>query len=144
MKKRIAIIGGGAAGMMAAATLAEQPRTTEGQIDLYEKNSRLGAKVIISGGGRCNVTTGFFKLDQLLSNYTRGAAFLRPALEQFGPRKVMQRFEQYGVKLKTEADGRVFPVSDDGHEVVGVFEQIFRTQQTNILLKTGVTNIQYT
>ena len=94
---KIAIIGGGAAGMMVAATLLKPTTPTgspsfmpdqvlhreEYQVHLFEKNSRLGAKVIISGGGRCNVTTGFFKTADLLTKYPRGGAFLRPALERF-------------------------------------------------------------
>ncbi len=139
MKKRVAIIGGGAAGLMAAATLLESGGF---EVDLFERNKGLGAKVIISGGGRCNVTTGITQRKELLSKYTRGAEFLKFALGKFSPKKVMEWFEGHGVKLKIENDLRVFPVSDDGKDVVGVFEKIFRDGGLNVRLVEAVRNIE--
>jgi predicted Rossmann fold flavoprotein len=141
MQKRIAIIGGGAAGMMVAATLLEDEHLTHRQIHLFEKNSKLGAKVIISGGGRCNVTTGFFKMNELLPKYPRGAEFLQPALEQFGPRAIRRWFEAHGVPLKEEEDKRIFPVSDDGKDIVRVFEELFARGGVQVHLKEGVKEI---
>lgn len=127
---KIAIIGGGAAGM-AAAIAAREPHKKaetafaskgkpfyEPEVILLERNDRLGVKVLLSGGGRCNLTTGIKDLKKVLENYPRGAAFLRTAMYEFGPSKVMEMFEQGGVKLKTEEDNRVFPRSDDGGMVV--------------------------
>ena len=124
--KSIAIIWWGAAGMMCAARVLEWTENPDSvDIHLFEKNSRLGAKVIISGGGRCNVTTGTYKRKELLQHYTRGAEFLDYAFRQFGPKKVRKWFEEHGVPLKQEADGRIFPVSDNGKDIVGVFETLF-------------------
>lgn len=138
--KKIAIIGGGAAGLMAAASLVEENNKCE--VYLFEKNPSLGAKVIISGGGRCNVTTGITDRQELLSKYTRGAKFLKSAIGKFPPQKVMAWFEDQGVKLKTEADLRVFPVSNDGKDVVKVFERIFHKTQVNLRLKEAVREIK--
>lgn len=127
---RVAIIGGGAAGLMAAATLLEQNPGCE--IHLFEKNKILGQKVIISGGGRCNVTTGITDKNLLRKKYTRGADFLIPALTSFPPKKVRGWFERHGVPLKVEEDLRVFPVSNDGHDVVGAFETLFASGGVNL------------
>ena len=108
---------------MAAATLLEWWFSWE--VHLFEKNNNLGAKVIISGWGRCNVTTGNYRWKDLESKYIRGAEFVREAIGQFGPRKIYQWFEDHGVPLKTEADMRVFPQSDNGKDIVGVFERLF-------------------
>jgi len=133
---RIAIIGGGAAGLMAAATLLEEG--VHAEIHLFEKNKILGQKVIISGGGRCNVTTGIHDKQILRKKYTRGADFLVPAISAFSPKQVMSWFEGHGVPLKTEDDLRVFPKSDDGHDVVGAFERLFREGKLQMRLGEAV------
>lgn len=115
---KVGIIGGGAAGMMAALTIKEL--RPEIEMTLIEKNPTLGKKVAISGGGRCNVTTGLTDLKKVLNCYPRGSKFLSYAMYEFGPEKVMQWFDEQGLKLKTEADLRVFPVSNNGIEVVEV------------------------
>jgi predicted flavoprotein YhiN len=79
---KVAIIGGGAAGMMSAAILALDEQF-DGSITLYEKNTRLGAKVIISGGGRCNLTTGVYRTRELLTYYTRGADMAKCVFKSF-------------------------------------------------------------
>ncbi|MFA5829833.1 MAG: NAD(P)/FAD-dependent oxidoreductase [Candidatus Gracilibacteria bacterium] len=117
MHKKTAIIGGGAAGLMAAATIEELAPETG--VLLFEKNAQLGSKVLISGGGRCNVTTGIFDVKELLKNYPRGAKFLMSAMFRFPPEKVIEWFEDHGVKMKTEEDLRVFPASNNGKDIVG-------------------------
>jgi len=145
---KIAIIGGGAAGMMAAATILESGKDCE--VHLFEKNKNLGAKVIISGGGRCNVTTGLTNRDQLLKKYTRGGTFLKAAQSKFPPQQVYQWFEDHGVPLKTEEDLRVFPQSNDGHDIVGVFEELIQSKDNAFLhllsnvQKITKTNDQFT
>ncbi len=138
----VAIIGGGAAGMMTVATLLENG--FNGQVLLFEKNSRLGAKVIISGGGRCNVTTGFFKKQDLLNKFPRGADFLPHALATFGPRSIRRWFEVHGVPCKEEEDHRIFPVSDDGKDIVGVFERLFIERAVDVHLKESIQAISRT
>lgn len=136
---RVAIIGGGAAGMMCAATIIEEHSSVD--IFLVEKNSSLGKKVIISGGGRCNVTTGIDDLKLVLTKYPRGSKFLQSAMHKFSPTQVYSWFENHGVDLKCEDDLRVFPVSNDGHDVVGVFENIFEQSKIKLLLKHNMKNI---
>lgn len=137
---RIAIIGGGAAGLMCAATIVEKNKNPE--VCLIEKNSILGHKVMISGGGRCNVTTGIKDLKQVLAKYPRGKNFLRHAMYNFPPDRVMRWFDEHEVKLKTEEDFRVFPKSNDGKDIVKVFEHIFQNDDVKLLLKTKVKNVQ--
>jgi predicted Rossmann fold flavoprotein len=138
-RAKIAIIGGGAAGLMAAASLIEE--VTETDIHLFEKNPSLGAKVIISGGGRCNVTTGITDKKELFSKYTRGANFLKTAIGKLPPEKVYEWFENHGVPLKCEADQRVFPVSNKGKDVVGVFEKLFKENKVQVHFKENVSEI---
>lgn len=143
--KTIAIIGGGAAGLMAAAHLVESAQGKDITIHLFDKNDHLGAKVIISGGGRCNVTTGIHDIKQLLQNYPRGAKFLMSAMYKLPPPKVMEWFESHDVPLKTEEDLRVFPKSDNGKDIVNALEKTI-TEKPNatiyLHLKTNVTNIE--
>ncbi|MGD9893133.1 MAG: NAD(P)/FAD-dependent oxidoreductase [Dehalococcoidia bacterium] len=132
----VAIIGGGAAGMMAAASAVEAH--PDARITLFERNPRLGAKVIISGGGRCNVTTADGDVRRILSRYPRGSRWLRHAMYSFPPDAVVDWFEGHGVPLKVESDLRVFPVSDNGRDVVGAFEQIFRERAVAVRLRESV------
>lgn len=140
MSVRVAIIGGGAAGMMCAATLQEL--YPDAEIFLLDRNDGLGKKVIISGGGRCNVTTGIRDTQSLLARYPRGAKFLIRAMMHFPPEAVYEWFEAHGVPLKIEADLRVFPVSNNGKDVVGVFEKLFSTGNVKLMLKCSVTVIE--
>jgi len=135
--KKIAIIGGGAAGMMAAATIAEQ-MVDGAEVVLFERNAQLGAKVMISGGGRCNLTTGLVDLKKILANYPRGARFLRTAMYGFPPRQLWEWFEARGVELKNEADNRVFPKSDNGKDIIALFERILAEYNIKIRYKSTV------
>jgi len=136
----IAIIGGGAAGMMAAATVAE--RSPEAKVILIERNNILGQKVRMTGGGRCNVTTGRTDMDDILRRYPRGRNFVKHAFYDFPPQKLMEWFEAHGVPLKTEGDLRVFPVSDKGDDVVGAFEKLFEKSNVQLMFGTTVTKIE--
>ena len=133
---KIAVIGGGAAGLMAAAAIHEHAPETE--VFLIERNDGLGKKVIISGGGRCNVTTGLRDMREVLSKYPRGGKFLNSAMRRFPPEAVYAWFEDHGVPLKIEEDLRVFPQSDDGHDVVGAFERLFLDSNVRVMLKRHV------
>lgn len=126
--------------MMTAATLNELD--PEINVFLFEKNASLGKKVIISGGGRCNVTTGLTDVKAVLKKYPRGEKFLTTALHHFTPTDVVAWFEAHGVPLKCEDDLRVFPVSDRGADVVGAFEHIFKRSKTKVLTTHVVQRIE--
>ncbi len=140
MVKKIAVIGGGAAGMMVVATLLESKVAAE--VHLFEKNTSLGKKVIISGGGRCNVTTGITDLNALEKKYVRGMSFFKAALSNFPPAKVQQWFENHDVPLKTEEDFRVFPRSDRGTDIVNAFVRVFDQYQAHIHYAEPILNMQ--
>jgi hypothetical protein len=137
---RIAIVGGGAAGLMAAAAIHET--SPDAEAFLIERNDGLGKKVIISGGGRCNVTTGLRDVREVLSRYPRGGKFLNSAMRRFPPEAVHAWFEAHGVPLKIEEDLRTFPVSDDGRDVVGAFERLFRGSNVRVLPKRHVAAVE--
>lgn len=137
---RVGIIGGGAAGLMAAATVLET--APEAELFVIERNDGLGKKVIISGGGRCNVTTGIQDIRTVLTKYPRGGRFLSKAMYHFPPADVFAWFEAHGVPLKIEEDMRVFPQSDNGKDIVGVFERLFRSSKTQVLLRYAVESIR--
>ena len=130
--------------MMAAVMAAGQAKCA---VSIFEKNAYLGAKVLISGGGRCNLTTGIFDVKELLKNYplrrstARGAKFLMTAMFRFPPEKVMEWFEEHGVPLKTEKDLRVFPVSDNGKDIVSALEKDLKSKGVEILCNMAVTQI---
>lgn len=110
------MVGGGAAGIFAALRVREL--APQHRVLVLESATHPLQKVKISGGGRCNVTHACFDLSRLLSFYPRGHKELRPILSRFGPAQTMEWFEQRGVPLKTESDGRVFPVSDRSQSII--------------------------
>lgn len=136
----IAIIGGGAAGLMAAASAHANNPTA--RVILLERNDGLGKKVIISGGGRCNVTTGIHDVKTVLTKYPRGGKFLTSAMYAFPPAAVYAWFEEHGVPLKTQPDQRVFPQSDNGRDIVGAFERVFSQANVEIRLKENVIRVE--
>lgn len=116
MTKSITIIGGGAAGFFAAIRAAEcHP---EAQITILERGRDVLQKVKISGGGRCNVTHACFDPRELVKFYPRGEKELRGPFTQFACGDTMGWFEDRGVALKIEEDGRVFPVSDSSQSII--------------------------
>src|SRR5512141_2295072 len=120
MIQQIVIIGGGAAGFFAAiacaATSAEA--NPAARVIILERTPHVLSKVRISGGGRCNVTNACFDPAELVTHYPRGSAALRGPFTRFQPRDTIAWFEERGVKFKTEADGRVFPISNRSETIV--------------------------
>lgn len=113
---KVAIIGGGAAGFFAALSVKEHhPDST---VHLIEKSNKTLAKVKVSGGGRCNVTSGAASTKDLLAGYPRGAKFLKKAFQIFNNQDTMEWYQSKGIGLKTEADGRVFPNTDDSQTII--------------------------
>ena len=127
----IAVVGGGAAGFFGAIAAAAH---SHHQVTLYEAGPEPLAKVRISGGGRCNVTHHCFDPGQLVQNYPRGGKALRGAFSRFQPKDTVAWFAQRGVKLKTEADGRMFPVTDDSATIIDCLTGAAR--QAGVRIKT--------
>lgn len=122
--RHIVVCGGGAAGFFAAITCAEA--CSRAKITLLEKSPQFLSKVRISGGGRCNVTHACFEARELSSHYPRGGPALLAPFQIFQPRHTVEWFESRGVRLKTEADGRIFPVTDSSRTVIDCLLQAAR------------------
>ena len=136
MKKNIAVIGGGAAGMMAAYAAAK----SGAQVTLYEKNEKLGKKIYITGKGRCNVTNDCSRdvfFDQVVTN----PKFLYSAFETFDNQAVMLLLEQAGCPLKTERGNRVFPVSDHSSDVIRALERLLQREGVKVHLHSSVKRV---
>ncbi len=114
MKTALLVIGGGAAGLMAAGTAAHEGVETV----VLERNERPARKLMITGKGRCNVTNNCASLQELISNVPRNGRFLYGAFSRYMPSDVIDFFENNGVELKTERGNRVFPVSDNAVDIV--------------------------
>ncbi|MCC6574175.1 MAG: NAD(P)/FAD-dependent oxidoreductase [Planctomycetes bacterium] len=119
MARRIVIVGGGAAGFFAAITCAEA--NAQHEVILVEKAARFLGKVKISGGGRCNVTHACFDPKLLAEHYPRGERELRGPFAAFSPHDTIAWFEKRGVKMYTQDDGCLFPVSDDSQTIIDCF-----------------------
>jgi len=112
----VVIAGGGAAGFFAAITCTES--SPGASIILLEKSPRFLSKVRISGGGRCNVTHACFEPRQLRDYYPRGGNELVGPFQRFQPRDTIEWFQTHGVQLKTEIDGRIFPITDSSQTII--------------------------
>ncbi len=138
--KNIVIIGGGAAGFFAAAASAE--KNPGNNVMILEKGNTVLSKVKISGGGRCNVTNSCLEPGELIKYYPRGGKELLSPFHKFNTKDTVEWFEKRGVKLKTEPDGKIFPISDDSQTIVDCLFDSVQRKGITVLLQTGVTNIQ--
>jgi predicted Rossmann fold flavoprotein len=129
----VVVAGGGPAGFFAAIRCAEL--NPELKILILEKASQTLGKVLISGGGRCNVTHACFDPEQLVTYYPRGAKELRGAFSRFQPGDTVEWFEARGVKLKTEPDGRLFPVTDSSETVANCVREA--AKKAGVQVRTG-------
>lgn len=139
--KKIAVIGGGAAGIFFSILVKENNPQTE--VVVFEKTSKLLAKVKISGGGRCNVTNACFEPSELIKAYPRGHKELLSAFHKFQPRDIIKWFEKRGVKLKTETDGRVFPITDKSETIVNCFLAELQKLEVIIMLNHELVDFQW-
>ena len=133
MNKQIVVVGGGAAGMMAAICAAERGAS----VTLLEPNERLGKKLNITGKGRCNVTNNA-DLETLLANTPKNGKFLYSAFSRFDGRDAMAFFEKLGVPLKTERGNRVFPVSDRAFDISGALERRLKALRVSMVRDRAV------
>ncbi|MFN0176074.1 MAG: NAD(P)/FAD-dependent oxidoreductase, partial [Saprospiraceae bacterium] len=136
----IAIIGGGAAGFFAAITCAEANPAC--RVTIFERGKSVLEKVRVSGGGRCNVTHACFDARELVKHYPRGSRELLGPFMQFGPEQTVAWFEQRGVRLKTEADGRMFPISDDSQTIIDCLSRAAHQAGVRVLTSTRVEKIE--
>lgn len=116
MRKKLVVVGGGAAGFFCAVNAARMAPGLE--VTILEKSSKLLSKVAVSGGGRCNVTHHVTSPAEMLKGYPRGQALLKKAFSQFKPADTIHWFEQRGVELKIESDGRMFPITDSSSTII--------------------------
>ncbi|MCC9137403.1 NAD(P)/FAD-dependent oxidoreductase [Pontibacter silvestris] len=130
---KVVVIGGGAAGFFGAITCAQE--NPQAQVLLLEKTSKLLSKVRVSGGGRCNVTHHCFVPSMLAQNYPRGSKKLKEAFKTFGAGETIEWFKQRGVQLKTEPDGRMFPVSNSSETIVDCLLQ--EASKSGVKIKTS-------
>lgn len=136
MKKRVIVIGGGASGMMAALTAAENGA----EVMLLEKNDRLGKKMLITGKGRCNVTTDK-EIDEMIRSFVHNGKFLYTAFNSFSNQQVQQFFEDAGVPLKVERGERVFPVSDQSKDIVNALRRKLQEAGVDLWLNAAVKEV---
>lgn len=116
MAKQLIVIGGGAAGIFCAVNAARQDPAL--QVTVLEKSGKLLGKVKVSGGGRCNVTHACFDIAEMAAHYPRGQHFVRKAFHRFFTTDTIEWFSSRGVELKTEADGRMFPITDSSQTII--------------------------
>lgn len=139
MSNKIIVIGGGAAGFFAAITCASENNNNE--VIILEKTSKLLQKVKISGGGRCNVTHACFEIKPLTQAYPRGEKQLKSAFTKFSTKDTVNWFESRKVKLKTEPDGRMFPVSNNSQTIIDCLLKEAKKLKIQIKTETGVKKI---
>ena len=135
---KIAIVGGGAAGMMAAVTAAQNGH----EVSLFEKNEKLGKKLYITGKGRCNLTNDC-SVEELLQAVCVNQKFLYSAFYGFTSQDTIDFFEESGLSTKTERGGRVFPVSDHSSDVIAALAKRMRQSKVKVFLNTEVKELLY-
>lgn len=134
MKYDLAVIGAGPAGLMAALRAAE----LGAKVIVYEKNIRPGIKLLATGGGRCNVTNNISDPKKLAANYEPNDKFLISVFNLFGAPEMMDFLRDNGVELKEEENGRVFPLSNQAHDILNVFLSKLGKLKVKMVTKTSV------
>jgi len=137
----VLIIGGGASGFYAAIHIAEQNPTLK--IGILEKGKDVLAKVRISGGGRCNVTHAEFNPKELTTNYPRGEKELLGPFHKYCSGDTVSFFQERGVALKIEEDGRMFPESNTSQTIIDCFLKETERLGVHILKHSAVTNVAF-
>ena len=137
MNKRIAVIGGGPAGMIAAATAGSLGK----DVILFEKNSKLGKKMFITGKGRCNITNAG-EVEELIENIVANKSFLYSSFYSFTNNDIIELLKAYGVETKIERGNRIFPVSDKSSDVIKAFERYLNNNRVKIELNKEIKSIE--
>lgn len=137
--KRLVVIGGGAAGFFCAVNAARlQPNL---DVTLLEKTGKLLSKVKVSGGGRCNTTHQLFEIPELVKKYPRGEQFLKKAFHQFNTQHTIDWFTERGVPLHAEADGRMFPITNQSNTIIECLLKEADKYKVSVQLQTEVKKI---
>src|SRR5574343_1139931 len=134
----VAVIGGGPAGLMSAGKAAENGA----KVILLEKNPTLGVKLLITGGGRCNLTNAQYDIRQFLSKYKDSDKYLFSAFSQFSVKDTIEFFESRGMKTKVEAENRVFPVSDSAQSVWNVLVEYIKSGNVYVSTNSNVNGFE--
>jgi len=140
-KQRLVVIGGGAAGFFCAVNAARLHPALE--VIILEKTSKVLSKVKVSGGGRCNVTHACFSIGDMVNRYPRGKNFLKKTFHHFFTVDTIQWFKERGVELKTEEDGRMFPVTNSSQTVIDCLIQEVNRYGIAIRMMSEVKNIRH-
>jgi predicted Rossmann fold flavoprotein len=136
----VIVVGGGPAGFFAAIRCAElNPKL---RVLIIEKSSQMLGKVLVSGGGRCNVTHACFDPAQLVSYYPRGGMALRGAFTRFQPADTVNWFAERGVRLKSEADNRMFPVTDSSETIANCLREAAQNAGVKVYLGTTLLKVE--
>jgi len=135
-KKRLVVIGGGAAGFFCAVNAARL--NPELEVTIIEKTTKLLSKVKVSGGGRCNVTHSCFSIADMIKKYPRGNSFLKKAFHHFFTTDTIKWFNERGVELKAEADGRMFPITDSSQTIIDCLMKEINKYHVEILMNREV------
>lgn len=138
MNERIAVIGGGPAGIIAAGTIGSRGKN----VTLLEKNEKLGKKLFITGKGRCNITNAA-PVDELFEYINTNRNFLYSSLYSFTNDHIVELLESFGLKTKVERGNRVFPASDKSSDVIKALEKYLKKNNVKIMLSSNVENIVY-
>ena len=136
---KTAVIGGGAAGFFLAINLKEM--CPEMEVTIFEKSKRVLAKVEVSGGGRCNCTNSFAAVSDLSQVYPRGHRLLKRLFKTFDYRDAYDWFERHGVRLTTQPDECVFPMSQDAHTIINCFLAEARRHHIEIVTGQKITSL---
>ena len=139
MREKLVVIGGGAAGFFCAINAARLNPNLD--ICILEKSNKLLAKVKVSGGGRCNTTHACFELPELVQKYPRGQNFLKKTFHWFNTTDTIEWFASRGVDLKTEADGRMFPASNDSQTIIDCLLKEADKYKVQVHIHTAVEKI---
>jgi len=139
--KKLIVVGGGAAGFFCAINAAKA--NPDLSVVLVEKSNKLLSKVKVSGGGRCNVTHACFEIDALVKCYPRGQAFLKKVFHWFNTTHTIQWFEERGVDLKVEADGRMFPSTNTSQTIIDCLLREATKYNVEIIMSCEVKKIGY-
>lgn len=142
MREKLIVIGGGAAGFFCAINAARLNPNLD--VCILEKSNKLLAKVKVSGGGRCNTTHACFEIPELVQKYPRGQNFLKKTFHWFNTNDTIEWFAERGVDLKTEADGRMFPASNESQTIIDCLLKEADKYKVQVQIQTSVEKISIT